>query len=65
MICDMMSKKMKGVDLGSSPCGVYVDAKARFKHQTLMQDYQELQKVVLFFFSFFPFAIFILFTLKI
>lgn len=49
MICDMMSKKMKGVDLGSSPYGVYVDAKARFKHQTLMQEYQELQKVVLFF----------------
>ncbi|KAM7477135.1 hypothetical protein LguiB_024378 [Lonicera macranthoides] len=40
----MMSKKMKGVDLGSSPYGAYVDAKARFKHQTLMQEYQELHK---------------------
>uniref|UniRef100_A0A5B7AVY3 Uncharacterized protein n=1 Tax=Davidia involucrata TaxID=16924 RepID=A0A5B7AVY3_DAVIN len=39
-----MSKKMKMVALDSSPYGVYEDAKTRFKHQTLMQDYQELQK---------------------
>ncbi|KAA8522856.1 hypothetical protein F0562_009279 [Nyssa sinensis] len=39
-----MSKKMKGVAFDSSPYGVYEDAKARFKHQTLIQDYQELQK---------------------
>uniref|UniRef100_A0A5B7AV01 Uncharacterized protein n=1 Tax=Davidia involucrata TaxID=16924 RepID=A0A5B7AV01_DAVIN len=39
-----MSKKMKRVALDSSPYGVYDDAKTRFKHQTLMQDYQELQK---------------------
>ncbi|KAA8535377.1 hypothetical protein F0562_030380 [Nyssa sinensis] len=39
-----MSKKMKGVALYSSPYGVYEDAKTRLKHQTLMQDYRELQK---------------------
>lgn len=26
--------------------GVYEDSKARLKHQTLMQDYEELQKVL-------------------
>ncbi|KAI3446730.1 hypothetical protein Pfo_003395 [Paulownia fortunei] len=44
-----MSKKSKGVVLDSTPpygVGVYEDAKARLKHQTLMQDYQELQKEV-------------------
>ncbi|KAI3444032.1 hypothetical protein Pfo_000697 [Paulownia fortunei] len=42
-----MSKKSKGVVLDSTPpygVGVYEDAKARLKHQTLMQDYEELQK---------------------
>lgn len=36
-----MSKKMKGVAFDSSP---HVDVRARFKHQTLIQDYLELQK---------------------
>ncbi|KAL0451377.1 UNVERIFIED_CONTAM: hypothetical protein Slati_1115800 [Sesamum latifolium] len=42
-----MSKKSKGVVLDSTPpygVGVYEDAKARLKHQTLVQDYEELQK---------------------
>ncbi|XP_057967412.1 uncharacterized protein LOC131157355 [Malania oleifera] len=39
-----MSKKMKGVALGSSPYAAYEDAKSRIKHQNLLQDYQELQK---------------------
>ncbi|PSS08349.1 Serine/threonine-protein kinase irlE [Actinidia chinensis var. chinensis] len=39
-----MSKKMKGVVLDSSSYGSYEDAKARFKHQALLQDYQELHK---------------------
>ncbi|CAI9783053.1 unnamed protein product [Fraxinus pennsylvanica] len=42
-----MSKKMKGVSLDSTPSydgGVYEDTKARLKHQSLLQDYQELQK---------------------
>lgn len=29
--------------------GVYEDAKARMKHQTLMQEYQELQQVFFFY----------------
>ncbi|KAK9274681.1 hypothetical protein L1049_021932 [Liquidambar formosana] len=38
-------KKMKGfVAVESSPYPVYEDAKTRLKHQSLMQDYQELQK---------------------
>ncbi|XP_059635715.1 uncharacterized protein LOC132277890 [Cornus florida] len=40
----MVSKKMKGVALDPSAYGVREDAKTRFKHQTLMQDYQELVK---------------------
>ncbi|KAL0340258.1 UNVERIFIED_CONTAM: hypothetical protein Sradi_4542600 [Sesamum radiatum] len=42
-----MSKKSKGLVLDSTPpygVGVYEDAKARLKHQTLVQDYEELQK---------------------
>lgn len=39
-----MSKKMKGVVYDSSTYGSYEDAKARVKHQALLQDYQELQK---------------------
>ncbi|KAK2992952.1 hypothetical protein RJ640_007334 [Escallonia rubra] len=41
-----MTKKMKGVVFDSSSYGGYEDVKARFKHQTLMQEYQELQKEV-------------------
>ncbi|PIN08229.1 hypothetical protein CDL12_19186 [Handroanthus impetiginosus] len=45
-----MSKKGKGVVVLDSTTpyrvGVYEDAKARMKYQTLMQDYQELQKEV-------------------
>ncbi|KAK4344410.1 hypothetical protein RND71_037504 [Anisodus tanguticus] len=39
-----MSKKMKRVALESSSYGVFDDPKARLKHQTLFQDYQELYK---------------------
>ncbi|PIN17655.1 hypothetical protein CDL12_09688 [Handroanthus impetiginosus] len=42
-----MSRKSKGVVLDSTPpygVVVYEDAKARLKHQTLMQDYEELEK---------------------
>ncbi|CAA2975244.1 Hypothetical predicted protein [Olea europaea subsp. europaea] len=42
-----MSKKTKGVSLDSRPSyggGVYEDTRARLKHQSLLQDYQELQK---------------------
>ncbi|XP_016484286.1 uncharacterized protein LOC107804863 isoform X2 [Nicotiana tabacum] len=39
-----MSKKMKRVSLESSSYGVFEDTKARLKHQTLFQDYQELHK---------------------
>ncbi|CAK9168864.1 unnamed protein product [Ilex paraguariensis] len=39
-----MSKKMKGFALDSSSYGADDDAKTRIKHQTLMQDYQELHK---------------------
>lgn len=45
---DLMSKKTKGVSLDSRPSyggGVYEDTRARLKHQSLLQDYQELQKV--------------------
>ena len=41
-----MSKKMKRVVMESSPYAVYDDAKSRFKHQSLLQDYHELQKVI-------------------
>lgn len=40
-----MSKKMKGVAFDSSPHVSYEDARARFKHQTLLQDYRELEQV--------------------
>ncbi|KAL3643007.1 hypothetical protein CASFOL_013822 [Castilleja foliolosa] len=42
-----MSRKSKGVVLDSTSgygVGVYEDAKARLRHQTLMQDYEELQR---------------------
>lgn len=39
-------KKMKGVvAVEPSSYALYEDSRARFKHQSLMQDYQELQKV--------------------
>ncbi|XAR51136.1 hypothetical protein NMG60_11005683 [Bertholletia excelsa] len=40
----MMSKKMKRGALGISSYGSDEDAKVRFKHQTLMQEFQELQR---------------------
>lgn len=43
-----MTKKTKVVVLDSVPpygVGVSDDAKARLKHQTLMRDYEDLQKV--------------------
>lgn len=55
-----MSKKSKGVCLDSTPpygVGVCEDAKARMKHQALMQEYQELQKVCLFSFVGFVFLL--------
>uniref|UniRef100_M1AD64 Uncharacterized protein n=1 Tax=Solanum tuberosum TaxID=4113 RepID=M1AD64_SOLTU len=39
-----MSKKMKRGVLESSSYGVFEDTKASLKHQTLLQDYKELQK---------------------
>ncbi|KAJ8527077.1 hypothetical protein K7X08_029554 [Anisodus acutangulus] len=39
-----MSKKMKRVALESSPYVVFEDNKARLKHQTLLQDFQELHR---------------------
>ncbi|XP_060171763.1 uncharacterized protein LOC132602951 [Lycium barbarum] len=39
-----MSKKMKRVALESSPYVVFEDNKARLKHQTLFQDFQELHR---------------------
>ncbi|KAJ0881341.1 hypothetical protein HanRHA438_Chr10g0473251 [Helianthus annuus] len=39
-----MSKKMKGVALFSSPHVSCDDIRARFKHQTLLKDYLELQQ---------------------
>ncbi|XP_015059733.1 uncharacterized protein LOC107005606 isoform X1 [Solanum pennellii] len=39
-----MSKKMKRGALESSSYGVFEDTKDRLKHQTLLQDYKELQK---------------------
>lgn len=38
------NKKMKGVALNPSSYGGFGDSKARIKHQTLLQDYQDLQK---------------------
>ncbi|KAH6828833.1 hypothetical protein C2S53_013671 [Perilla frutescens var. hirtella] len=49
LFCDLMSKKMKGVILNSATpygVGVYEDDSARLKFQTLMHDYQDLQKDV-------------------
>ncbi|XP_058186140.1 uncharacterized protein LOC131303337 [Rhododendron vialii] len=40
----MSNKKMKGVALDSSSYGQFEVSKAIFKHQTLIQDYQELHK---------------------
>ncbi|XP_052182705.1 uncharacterized protein LOC127795208 [Diospyros lotus] len=39
-----MSKKMKGVLLDPSSSSGFDDAKARFKHRALLQDYQDLKK---------------------
>lgn len=41
-----MSRKMKRGVMEASPYAVYEDAKSRFKHQSLLQDYLELQKVI-------------------
>ena len=46
LLCDLMSKKMKRMVMESSPHAVYEDAKSRFKHQSLLQDFHELQKVI-------------------
>lgn len=44
-------KKMKGVmaaaGVATSPYPVYEDQKARLKHQSLLQDYEELEKVII------------------
>ncbi|XP_030510280.1 uncharacterized protein LOC115725020 [Cannabis sativa] len=41
----MLKRKMKGVAVMETPMyPVYEDARTRFKHQSLMQDYQELEK---------------------
>ncbi|KAI8000028.1 hypothetical protein LOK49_LG09G02302 [Camellia lanceoleosa] len=45
------NKKMKGVALDPSSYGGFGDSKARIKHQTLLQDYQDLQKVTFCVFS--------------
>lgn len=58
-----MSKKSKRAGLDSTTpygIGVYEDAKARLKYQTLMQDYEELQKVVNFILFYFFFLGFVL-----
>ncbi|KAH7845922.1 hypothetical protein Vadar_007541 [Vaccinium darrowii] len=41
-----MSKKMKGVALDSSVYGQFDVSKAKFKHRTPIQDYQELHEEV-------------------
>lgn len=42
-------KKMKGVvPVEHSSYALYQDSRAKFKHQSLMQDYEELQKVYTF-----------------
>ena len=38
-------KKMKGV-VAMEPPPMYEDPRTRFKHQSLMQDYEELDKVL-------------------
>lgn len=50
-----MSKKSKGVAFDE-------DAKARLKHQTLLQDYEELQKVPLFQFLLWVLVLILLFA---
>ncbi|KAI3701607.1 hypothetical protein L6452_26804 [Arctium lappa] len=40
----MSNKKMKRVAFDSSPHVLYEDVRARFKHQTLLQDFLELQQ---------------------
>ena len=50
ILCDLMSKKSKRVagETSLPPYGgggVYEDPKTRLKHQALLQDYQDLQKV--------------------
>ncbi|KAI8000029.1 putative plant SNARE 11 [Camellia lanceoleosa] len=40
-----LSRKMKGVAMDPSSYGGFGDSKARIKHQTLLQDYQDLQKM--------------------
>lgn len=42
-----MSKKLKGVSSGSNPYSAYEDARTKMRHQSLMQDYQELREVSL------------------
>lgn len=39
-----MSKKLKGVSSGSNPYSAYEDARTKMRHQSLMQDYQELRE---------------------
>ena len=41
-------KKMKGA-ASQHPSSVFDDSKIRFKHQTLLQDYHELEKVIFVF----------------
>jgi hypothetical protein len=42
-------KKMKGVvAMESSPYALYKDPRNGFKHQSLLQDFEELQKVISF-----------------
>lgn len=43
-----MKKMKKVVSLEASPYAVYEDARTRLKHQSLMQDYEELDKVNFF-----------------
>ncbi|OVA01339.1 hypothetical protein BVC80_1797g22 [Macleaya cordata] len=40
----MLKKKMKGVSIDSSPYAFDEETRTRFKHQSLMQDFHELQK---------------------
>ena len=41
-----MKKMKRVVSVEASPIVVYEDSRIRFKHQSLMQDYQELEKVI-------------------
>ena len=40
-----MMKKMKGVVPMESPYDVFQDQRTRLRHQSLLQDYEDLQKV--------------------